>query len=240
MGDHARTSAGFQSRRRCRHLLLHLVAVPIRDAGVHVQQLADRRPVGVEVEVRGKVFGGRASSESSPASTICITWAAIIDLVMLAMPNWLSTRTSRTPSAEPVAPLHVPSAVITVADIPAPIEGGHVVQPPGMLRPPRGDRVLADVGERWSGRPKPRGRGRCVARRRRARGARRRDRIVGASVSRADVHAASVSTAASASQVRGGVSIVSTPFSITRPIRGRGSAVSGRRQRASRRHGPAS
>ena len=39
---------------------------------------------------------------------------------MLAMPNWLSTRTSRTPSAEPVAPLHVPSAVITVADIPAP------------------------------------------------------------------------------------------------------------------------
>ena len=41
---------------------------------------------------------------------------------MLAMPNWLSTRTSRTPSAEPVAPLHVPSAVITVADIPAPLK----------------------------------------------------------------------------------------------------------------------
>ena len=61
-----------------------------------------------------------ASSEISPASTSCITWAAMMGLVPLAMPNWLSGCMSWTPSALPAAPLHVPSAVMTVAVIPPP------------------------------------------------------------------------------------------------------------------------
>ncbi len=61
-----------------------------------------------------------ASSETSPASTSCITCAAMIGFVPLAMPNWLSGCMSWTPSAVPAAPLQVPSAVITVADTPPP------------------------------------------------------------------------------------------------------------------------
>ena len=67
-----------------------------------------------------------ASSEISPASTSCITCAAMIGFVPLAMPNWLSSCMSWTPSALPAAPLHVPSGVITVAAIPPP--AGHVGQ----------------------------------------------------------------------------------------------------------------
>ncbi len=48
------------------------------------------------------------SSETSPASTSCITCAAMIGFVPLAMPNWLSGCMSWTPSAVPEAPLHVP------------------------------------------------------------------------------------------------------------------------------------
>ena len=69
--------------------------------------------------------GGRwsvagSSRLSSPASTIFMTWAAITGFVELAIASWSSTRMARTPSAVPVAPLQVPSAVITVAVIPPP------------------------------------------------------------------------------------------------------------------------
>src|SRR6187402_2278797 len=40
---------------------------------------------------------------------------------MLAIENWSSTCRSLTPSALPVVPLHVPSGVMTVADMPPPL-----------------------------------------------------------------------------------------------------------------------
>ena len=51
------------------------------------EQLADGRTVGVELEIPGKVIGDPVVRPSSPASTICITWAATTDLVMLAIAN---------------------------------------------------------------------------------------------------------------------------------------------------------
>lgn len=61
-----------------------------------------------------------SSRANSPASTSCITCAAITDLVILPMASWSSGRMSRTPFAVPTAPLQVPLALITVAVIPPP------------------------------------------------------------------------------------------------------------------------
>ena len=59
----------------------------VRDAAALAQQVADRGPVRVEVEVRRKVIRGQVVEASSPASTSCITWAATIAFVVLAIEN---------------------------------------------------------------------------------------------------------------------------------------------------------
>ena len=47
--------------------------------------MADGRPVGVEIEVRGKVIDGRVVEGELAGLDICITWAATTDFVTLAM-----------------------------------------------------------------------------------------------------------------------------------------------------------
>ena len=49
-----------------RQALPHLIVIPVRDAAALAQQLADGRPVGVEVEVRREVIGGRVVEGQLP------------------------------------------------------------------------------------------------------------------------------------------------------------------------------
>ena len=104
------------------------------------QPVADSGPVCVEVEVRNVDHprpGHRFRDHQ--LLTSCITWAAVIAFVVLAIENWSLTVTSRTPSALPVAPLHRAVADdMIVADTPA--VAGQAVQGRLQLRreAPRG------------------------------------------------------------------------------------------------------
>ena len=131
-----------------RHPLLHVLAVPIRDAGEHLEQLADRCSVGVEVEVRREVVGGRGVQREFAALDQLHHLSGdhrlrdARDAELTVDPNVSNAvRRTRRPAPRAVGGHHG-------GRHPGSVEGGHVVQDRlelgGLLL---GDRVLADVGE---------------------------------------------------------------------------------------------